>query len=90
MLRGSSDGGALSVWLEAKDAGDSFAQVQRSGLGAQDSGMLMGWKLPKESPGVSSQQQREGKLHVSSTSAKPMAVARGWELESWLLFLCGI
>lgn len=37
VLRGSSDGGALSVWLEAKDAGNSFAQVQRSGLGAQDS-----------------------------------------------------
>lgn len=25
------------MWLEAKDAGNSFAQVQRSGLGAQDS-----------------------------------------------------
>lgn len=37
VLRGSSDTSALAVWLEAQEAGDSFAQVHRSGLGAQDS-----------------------------------------------------
>lgn len=47
VLRGSSDGGALSVWLEAKDAGDSFEQVQRSGLGAQDSGDVDGVEIAK-------------------------------------------
>lgn len=47
MLRGSSDGGALSVWLEAEDAGDSFAQGQRSGLGAQDRGDVGGVEIAK-------------------------------------------
>lgn len=45
MLRGSSEGGALSVWLEAEDAGDSFAQVQRSGLDAQDSSGVDGVEI---------------------------------------------
>lgn len=89
MLRGSSDTGALSVCLVAEEAGDSFAQVHRSGLGAQENSDDDG-KLPKQLPGISSQQQREGKLHVSSNSARPMTVAHGWELESWLLLLCGI
>lgn len=47
MLRGSRGGDALSVWLEAGDAGDSFAQVQRSELGAQDSGDLDGVEIAK-------------------------------------------
>lgn len=47
MLRGSSDTGALSVCLVAEEAGDSFAQVHRSGLGAQESSDDDGVKIAK-------------------------------------------
>lgn len=43
----SSDTGALSVCLGTEDAGDSFAQVHRSGLDAQESSDVDGVEIAK-------------------------------------------